>query len=431
MRRCEFGVVVDAGERRKRAQPLRATGLLAPVGSSLRCGRPTGLGARARAWREGPAMRLVMRFPVLAAASTLMIFGSAAGAQAAVAPQAMPTAQVRAAAGVPHGTAAGRAARGRGARPAAAGAPAVGSDVPPTVPVPLRDAGTSAGAAMTAASAKARATGRPVTVTQLTTPTTTTVAEPHGGFLLRENVLPVRVRMGSRWVPVDTTLRRTAAGFLSPRAVPGDAVSFSGGGRGPLAVIGANGTRLTVSWPGRLPKPVVAGASATYRGVLPGVNLVLTATTGTSGGFSEVLVVTSAAAARDRGLRRLVLGVGGSRVGRLVATPGGGLTVTGAGTPVVYTAAPPLMWDSGSAAPGSAAMTLAARAARRVGAWAAPPGLAGVSSPAGPASGARVARVAGTVSANRQSLNLVPDRHELRHHEQRLLVAGRRLRRIW
>jgi len=200
---------------------------------------------------------------------------------------------------------------------------------------------------MTAASAKARATGRPVTVTQVTTPTTTTVAEPHGGFLLRENVLPVRVRMGSRWVPVDTTLHRAATGFFSPRAVPGDAVSFSGGGRGPLAVIGANGTRLQVSWPGRLPRPVVAGASATYRSVLPGVNLVLTATTGTAGGFSEVLVVTSATAARDRGLRRLVLGVGGSRVGRLAATPGGGLTVTGAGAPVMYTAAPPLMWDSG------------------------------------------------------------------------------------
>lgn len=190
-------------------------------------------------------MRPVMRLPVLAAASALLTLGSAAGAQAVVVPQA-PTAQVLATAGAPHGTPAGGAARARDARPAAASTSAGGSDSPPTVPVPLRDAGTSAGAAMTAASAKARATGRPVTVTQVTTPTTTTVAEPHGGFLLRENELPVRVRMGSRWVPVDTTLHRAATGFFSPRAVPGDAVSFSGGGRGPLAVIDANGTRLQV-----------------------------------------------------------------------------------------------------------------------------------------------------------------------------------------
>jgi hypothetical protein len=269
----------------------------------------------------------------------------------------------------------------------------------------------TAEAAVAAASRQAHASGKPVTVAALTTATDTTTVNPGGRVTVKEDVLPARVRGGSGWVPVSTRLRRDANGSLSPVAVPGDTVVISGGGSAPLARLSADGTSLALSWPGRLPAPVVSGSSATYRDVLPGVDLVLTATSVQSGGFSEVLVVHNAAAARDPGLARVTLGVS-ARGARLHAAPGGGLVATGTDLAGYYSAAAPLMWDSSSLAPTASkeAVSAAARAARAMGAGLAPPGLAGpASSQAGPADGARLARVNASVIAGGTTLSLVPD----------------------
>lgn len=152
-------------------------------------------------------------------------------------------------------------------------------------------------AAVAAAAALAQRTGKSVTVGALTTQTSTVSVAPDGLRTVTSYVLPVRVRQGGHWAPVSTALRRASTGMLSPSAVPDDSIAFSDGGSGPMASVAAGGTSLSLYWPGALPRPVVSGASATYPSVFPGVDLVLTATSAQTGGFREILVVKSPAAA--------------------------------------------------------------------------------------------------------------------------------------
>jgi hypothetical protein len=253
--------------------------------------------------------------------------------------------------------------------------------------------------------------GQPVTVNAMTTATSTTVAQPKGGLAVRESVLPQRVRSGSGWTPVDTTLRRGHDGSLSATALPGDTVTFSGGGTGAAASVSASGTSLGLTWPGSLPAPAVAGASATYRDVLPGVDLVLTATAAQTGGFSEVLVVHDAAAAANPQLRQLQLGISARGTGLLRANRDGSLTAA-TRTGGYYAAAAPVMWDSSSVAPGTAPAAARARsaAAKQVGAFLAAPGDGPPSSSAaGPAGGARVAKLRTAVTGTAHTLSLAPD----------------------
>jgi hypothetical protein len=262
------------------------------------------------------------------------------------------------------------------------------------------------------ASAQARATGKPVPVTRLTTATTTVTAQPSGTEVARTYVLPVRVRRGSGWAPVDKNLR-LVGGRLAPVALPGDAVTFSAGGSAPMAVISASGTRLELWWPKRLPVPVVSGPSATYRNVLAGVDLVLTATSASAGGFSEVLVVRTPAAARDRGLAGLALRVASSGTTGLRPVAGGGLAATMTGRRGSYIAQAPVMWDSESVSPLARSARPAAAAARSVGAGLAPAGSGPRSTVAGPAGGARLAPVRAEVSRRGTVLGLAANERML------------------
>ncbi|GGL74835.1 hypothetical protein GCM10010129_18260 [Streptomyces fumigatiscleroticus] len=197
-----------------------------------------------------------------------------------------------------------------------------------------------------AAQHKARRTGKRVEVTALRDATSTTYALPDGSFELTAYAAPVRAEVDGDWKPIDTTLRRTkdgwapkattdpvvfsagsggtgagtadhararngsgtvrTAAYTAPRATSARAVQASGTGTGTgtdtgttysdLVTFTSAGHQVTMGWPGPLPTPVVDGASALYQDVFDGVDLLLTAQ---DSGFTHVLVVHSAEAARN------------------------------------------------------------------------------------------------------------------------------------
>ncbi|WP_236653615.1 LamG-like jellyroll fold domain-containing protein [Streptacidiphilus melanogenes] len=198
-------------------------------------------------------------------------------------------------------------------------------------------------AEMLSAAAQAKRTGKTVTVEALTSPTQEVVASLKGGFLLDSNTEPVRTQVHGAWKSIDLTLRRNSNGSWSPAAVAYGQVAFSGGGRGALVSTRSGGAGLAVTWPGLLPAPVVSGATATYRDVFPQVDLVVSATS--TGGFSDTLVIKSAAAAKNPALAKLKLATQVTG-GRLEEAADGGLAVVAGSGQALLEAAAPQVWDS-------------------------------------------------------------------------------------
>ncbi|MCX4811803.1 DNRLRE domain-containing protein [Streptomyces sp. NBC_01239] len=210
-------------------------------------------------------------------------------------------------------------------------------------------AGTSAAGASgtsslstNAAQAKAKKSGKAVEIQSLRDERSTTVANPDGTFTTTEYVQPVRTRVDGKWTDIDTTLVKQKNGTYAPKAAL-SAMAFSGGGDTTFAEIEKDGRSLSLDWPGKLPEPAIDGSTATYKNVLDGVDLKVTAS---ADGFSHVLVVKDAEAAAIPELQELQLPVDTSSLD-LKETEGGGLeaTDTGAGG-AVFEAPQPLMWDS-------------------------------------------------------------------------------------
>jgi hypothetical protein len=223
---------------------------------------------------------------------------------------------------------------GAAVSPAQASAPS-----PSAAPAVVKLTDTTTAPDQASATAVAQKYAHPVVDESKTTETSQTSALPDGSMQLVTNTLPVRVRHGSEWVPVDVTLK-SAGDVLVPAAtsVP---VQFSAGGSGTMAKVQTStGQWVTESWPyGNLPTPSVAGATATYASVLPGVDLKLTATVT---GMSEVLVVKNAAAAADPRVTDLSLAIGGAAV----AAAANGTTVASAADGSKLTSSVPTWWDS-------------------------------------------------------------------------------------
>ncbi|RAY15895.1 hypothetical protein DPM19_09060 [Actinomadura craniellae] len=246
-------------------------------------------------------------------------------------------------------------------------APALAEDRPAT---PFTDA---------QALAAARKSGKPVEVLSRRGETRTVRALPTGRFEVTQHLRPVRTVQNGRWVGVDTTLK-LVNGKVVPTATSAR-MAFSAGGDAPMVRMARASRELSLTWPGKLPQPVLDGDTATYRSVLPDVDLRLRAE---PDGFAHVLVIKTPQAARDPRLAELKLKLGASGLS-VSADAAGGLRATApASRGAVFEAPAPVMWDSSH------------------------PPAAGHDPADGPGEGARTAQVG--VKLNRGELALRPDR---------------------
>lgn len=190
------------------------------------------------------------------------------------------------------------------------------------------------------AAAIAHAHGHPVGIDDETGTQKLTEAMPDGSLRLTASSLPIRAKVSGAWTKLNTDLVRTKSGTIEPK-VAAVRVRFSPGGDDVLARVQTeSGAWVTTRWPlGPLPEPKVSGAMATYEGVLPGVDLTLTAT---PAGMTEVLIIHTAQAAADPRLGQLT-----------IATDARGVTVDDAAHAVLVaddgstlSSSAPMWWDS-------------------------------------------------------------------------------------
>ncbi|MEV4314900.1 hypothetical protein [Actinocrispum sp. NPDC049592] len=151
----------------------------------------------------------------------------------------------------------------------------------------------------------ARAANKSVRVLSQTDESTEVRANPNGSMTMTVHRQPVRVKQSGKWAPVDLTLVRRPDGTVGPKVAPIDVVLSNGGTGSPIVKVGKAGTEVGLGWPEALPEPRLAGPTATYPEVLPGVDLKVTAEVD---GFSQVLVVKTPEAARNPKLKRISFG---------------------------------------------------------------------------------------------------------------------------
>ena len=109
-----------------------------------------------------------------------------------------------------------------------------------------------------------------------------------------------------------------------------------------MASLNSGPDSLSFTFPDALPQPSVSGPVATYRNVLPGTDLQLTAN---ASGFSELLIIHDRAAAANPALRSLRLGMTARGV-TVTGSPDGGAQATTASGATVFHADTASMWDS-------------------------------------------------------------------------------------
>ncbi|WP_406740655.1 LamG-like jellyroll fold domain-containing protein [Streptomyces atratus] len=221
-------------------------------------------------------------------------------------------------------------------------------------------------------------------------------ATADGNLEAREYLRPVRARIGGVWKSIDTGLTQSDDGRVAPR-VSTVGLEFSGGGSAPLVRMEKAGRELALSWPGDLPAPELDGAIATYSNVLPDVDLRMEAQ---EDGFTQLLVVRTAQAAKSETLAELRLKLDASGVDVNETTDGGLQAVDRGAKGAVFEAPKPMMWDSSSAA--SEGMKTNAASPRSV-------GMTVSGDKSAPTESGRLAPVGVEVATGGDELVLTPD----------------------
>ncbi|WP_165966967.1 LamG domain-containing protein [Actinomadura sp. 7K507] len=205
---------------------------------------------------------------------------------------------------------------------------------------------TKAAATEEKALATAKRTGEPVEITSRHGETRTVRALPNGRIEIEQRVQPVRARQNGKWVDIDTTLHRSSDEIAPAATTVG--LRFSGGGNGPMVQMTRAGRTLALSWPQALPEPTLDDDTAVYEGVAgPDVDLRLRAE---ADGFAHVLVVKTAAAAKNPTVAKLALAMKNTRLAVTEEQGSGVLKATDPGSgAAVFEAPSPRMWDSSQA----------------------------------------------------------------------------------
>lgn len=201
--------------------------------------------------------------------------------------------------------------------------------------------------------AEAASTGQPVEVRERREESAEVFANPDGSLMRRQYSTPVWSKLEGTWHKADSTLVDRGDGTITPVS-PIFGIAFSAGGTGPLATMTKGDKQLALSWPTPLPPPVLDGSTAVYPEVLPDVDLRVAAEVD---GFSEQLVVKSAAAAANPAVKSIKLGISTQGV-TVDDDASDNLMAKDADGNIVFSASHPKMWQT---PPDQAANTSAAR----------------------------------------------------------------------
>ncbi|WP_371636487.1 DNRLRE domain-containing protein [Streptomyces zaomyceticus] len=225
------------------------------------------------------------------------------------------------------------------------------------------------------ASALARKTGKPTEVTAERTARSTTWARPDGLMTKKLYASPMWAKAGQEWKPIDTTLRRTDAGWEptatntrmvfsagstadapqrasrknSRRASLLPATTTENGPANPLVTLTVGEPephQIELTWPGPVPTPIIDGSRALYPEIFPGADLVLTAD---DDGFAQLLVLKNRQAAADPRAAQLTYGLSSPTLSFRLDAESGIVAAENPDGEEVALSPTPLMWDNSGA----------------------------------------------------------------------------------
>jgi hypothetical protein len=220
------------------------------------------------------------------------------------------------------------------------------SQTPPADPAP--DASTLTAQTESAAVATAASSGKMVNVLSDTTENSMTWANPDGSWTTQETGGPTRIKdttTASGWRDLDFTLVKHADGTIGPKSgsaplsLSPAAAASDVAKTGVVSTQNADGSTVKFGWNGSLPEPVLSGTTATYYGVEPNLNIIVTLT---ASGFEQYFQLTSSPTAAEL---NLVLPLSASGL-TPKAQAAGGVDFTDSSSKVVGSIAPAFMWDA-------------------------------------------------------------------------------------